>query len=97
ALWAGVPILTCRGDTFAGRVGASLLLATGLPALVASSLDDYRARLLSLIADRAALRRHRAYLESSRDTNPLFDTKAFARDWETLLLTIYDDAARIDA
>ena len=97
ALWAGVPMLTCRGDTFAGRVGASLLLAAGLPELVANSLDEYRARLLALSADRAALRRHRAYLEGSRDTNPLFDTTAFARDWETLLLAIYDDAARIEA
>jgi predicted O-linked N-acetylglucosamine transferase (SPINDLY family) len=95
ALWAGVPMLTCRGDTFAGRVGASLLLAAGLPDLVANTLDDYRARLLALGADRAGLRGYRAYLEKSRATSPLFDTTAFARDWETLLLTIFDDAARI--
>ena len=43
ALWSGVPMLTCRGNTFAGRVGASLLLAAGLPELVADSLDEYRA------------------------------------------------------
>jgi predicted O-linked N-acetylglucosamine transferase (SPINDLY family) len=97
ALWAGVPMLTCRGDTFAGRVGASLVLAAGLPELVTNTLDDYRAYLLSLAADRAALHGYRAYLEGSRDSNPLFDTKAFARDWETLLLTIYDDAVRSDA
>jgi predicted O-linked N-acetylglucosamine transferase (SPINDLY family) len=97
ALWAGVPMLTCRGDTFAGRVGASLLLAAGLPELVANTLDDYRARLLSLSADRAALHGYRAYLEGSRDSNPLFDTKAFARDWEALLLTIYSHAAGIEA
>ena len=97
ALWAGVPMLTCRGDTFAGRVGASLLLAAGLPELVANTLDDYRARLLALCADRAALRGHRAYLEASRDTNPLFDTAGFARDWEALLLTICDDAASAQA
>jgi predicted O-linked N-acetylglucosamine transferase (SPINDLY family) len=97
ALWMGVPMLTCRGDTFAGRVGASLLLAAGLPELVANTLDDYRARLLSLAADRATLHGYRAYLEGSRDSNPLFDTKAFARDWEALLLTIYSDAAGIEA
>jgi predicted O-linked N-acetylglucosamine transferase (SPINDLY family) len=97
ALWSGVPMLTCRGTTFAGRVGASLLLAAGLPELVADSLAEYRARLLALIADRATLRRHRAYLESSRDTNPLFDTAGFARDWEALLLAIYDDAVRVAA
>jgi predicted O-linked N-acetylglucosamine transferase (SPINDLY family) len=92
ALWAGVPMLTCRGDTFAGRVGASLMLQAGLPELVTDSLDEYRASLVALAADRAALRRHRAYLESGRETNALFDTAAFARDWEALLLAIYDDA-----
>ncbi|MFI4954193.1 MAG: hypothetical protein ACHP7M_13725, partial [Burkholderiales bacterium] len=76
-----------------GRVGASLLLEAGLPALVADSPDDYRGRLLALVADRAALQGHRAHLERSRDTNPLFDTAAFARDWEALLLAIYDDAS----
>ncbi len=70
ALWAGVPMLTCRGDTFAGRVGASLLLAAGLPELVANSLDEYRARLLALAADRPALRRHRAYLETQPRHQP---------------------------
>lgn len=94
ALWAGVPMLTCRGDTFAGRVGASLLRAAGLSELIANSLDDYRARLLALVDDRAALQGYRTRLETSRDTNPLFDTAAFARDWEALLLAIYDDAAR---
>jgi predicted O-linked N-acetylglucosamine transferase (SPINDLY family) len=93
ALWAGVPMLTCRGSTFAGRVGASLLLEAGMPELVADSLDQYRARLLGLVADRNALRSYRAYLDDSRGSNPLFDTTAFARDWEGLLLTIYDDAA----
>jgi predicted O-linked N-acetylglucosamine transferase (SPINDLY family) len=68
-----------------------------LPELVANTLDDYRARLLSLAADRAALHGYRAYLEGSRDSNPLFDTKAFARDWEALLLTIYSHAAGIEA
>jgi predicted O-linked N-acetylglucosamine transferase (SPINDLY family) len=52
---------------------------------------------LSLSADRAALHGYRAYLEGSRDSNPLFDTKAFARDWEALLLTIYSHAAGIEA
>ncbi|MGH8850560.1 MAG: tetratricopeptide repeat protein [Casimicrobiaceae bacterium] len=94
ALWAGVPMLTCRGVTFAGRVGASLLLEAGLPALVASSLPEYRATLLALVADRDALQGHRAHLQMRRDDNSLFDTAAFARDWEALLLAIYDDASR---
>jgi predicted O-linked N-acetylglucosamine transferase (SPINDLY family) len=97
ALWAGVPMLTCRGNTFAGRVGTSLLLEAGLPELVTNSLDEYRTRLIELAADRSALRGYRAYLESGRDTNRLFDTAGFTRDWETLLLAIYDEAAAAGA
>ena len=92
ALWAGVPMLTCRGSTFAGRVGASLLLAVGLPDLITESLDAYQARLLELVANPGALRSYRDYLERTREQSPLFDTPAFARDWEALLERIYDEA-----
>ena len=43
ALWAGVPVLTCLGATFAGRVAASLLKAVGLDELITHSLHDYEA------------------------------------------------------
>ena len=93
ALWAGVPVLTCRGPTFAGRVGASLLLEAGLPELVTDSLDAYRARLLELVAAPERLQAYRDYLDRTRERSPLFDTGAFARDWEALLARIYDEAA----
>jgi len=92
ALWAGVPMLTCRGATFAGRVGASLLLASGLPELIADSLPEYALRLRELVADPARLAGYRGQLQRSRAENPLFDTVAFARDWEALLTRIYDAA-----
>ena len=89
ALWAGVPMLTCRGATFAGRVGASLLLASGLPDLIADSVPEYGARLCALVAEPARLAEYRRFLERTRDANPLFDTAGFARDWEALLTRIY--------
>ena len=89
ALWAGVPMLTCRGTTFAGRVGASLLLASGLPELIADSVPDYAGRLRALVTEPARLAEYRRYLQRTRDTNPLFDTVGFARDWEALLGRIY--------
>jgi predicted O-linked N-acetylglucosamine transferase (SPINDLY family) len=89
ALWAGVPLLTCPGETFASRVGASLLRTAGLPELVAESLDDYRARLHALAANPDALREHHDFLERTRHENPLFDTRGFARDWEALLERAY--------
>jgi protein O-GlcNAc transferase len=85
ALWAGVPMLTCRGDTFAGRVGASLLQAAGLDELVTGDLDAYRAALLSLAADRERLAGYREYLDRERPRLPLFDTEGFTQDWEDML------------
>jgi predicted O-linked N-acetylglucosamine transferase (SPINDLY family) len=97
ALWAGVPMLTCRGATFAGRVGASLLLASGLPDLIADSLEEYAARLVDLVENPSRLAQYRDFLQRTRNKNPLFDTVGFVRDWESLLVRIYDDAAAADA
>jgi predicted O-linked N-acetylglucosamine transferase (SPINDLY family) len=94
ALWTGVPMLTCRGATFAGRVGASLLEAAGLPELIADSTEAYAARLLDLVSAPQRVRDYRDYLNRTRLTNPLFDTAGFTRDWEALLLEIYDSAVR---
>jgi protein O-GlcNAc transferase len=94
ALWMGVPMLTCRGPTFAGRVGASLLLASGLPDLIADSPPDYASRLLALVANPNRLRAYHAALEATRGSNPLFDTAGFTRDWEALLIGIYDELQR---
>jgi predicted O-linked N-acetylglucosamine transferase (SPINDLY family) len=89
ALWAGVPMLTCPGRTFASRVGASILHTAGLSGLVAPTLDDYRTRLAQLAAAPDTLRDYRDYLDRTRDGNPLFDTRSFARDWEALLERAY--------
>lgn len=83
ALWAGLPVLTCLGDGFAGRVAASLLNAIGLPDMVMRSLEDYEARALELAHDRAALAKIRDRLARNRDTHPLFDTVRFTRNLET--------------
>ncbi|MFO1305860.1 MAG: UDP-N-acetylglucosamine-peptide N-acetylglucosaminyltransferase [Burkholderiales bacterium] len=85
ALFAGVPLLTCRGTTFAGRVGASLLHAVELPELVCASMEDYATRLRALCADRAHIAHWRDHLIRGRASLPLFDTPAFTRHFERLL------------
>ncbi|MCC7217763.1 MAG: hypothetical protein IT517_13380 [Burkholderiales bacterium] len=85
ALWAGVPLLTCRGTTFAGRVGASLLQAVELPELVAETPAAYARMLRDLCADRTRLAHYRRHLEAGRATLPLFDTAAFTLAFERLL------------
>ena len=74
ALWAGVPVVTCKGESFAGRVGASLLLAAGLPELITASLEDYEALALKLAKDPVALAALREKLVRNQASAPLFDT-----------------------
>ena len=79
ALWTGLPVVTCLGATFAGRVAASLLTATGLSELVTRSLDEYEALTMRLALDPALLGSIKAKLASNRDRCPLFDTARFTR------------------
>ncbi|MBK6007916.1 tetratricopeptide repeat protein [Ramlibacter ginsenosidimutans] len=79
ALRAGVPMVTCMGHTFAGRVAASLLLALGLPELVTDSLGDYEALALKLALQPQALAEVRAKLARNRATSSLFDTARTCR------------------
>ena len=82
ALWAGLPVLTCKGSTFPGRVGASLLEAIGLPELIEESLADYEARAVHLAHHPSELAALRAKLERNRLTTPLFDSKRYTRHLE---------------
>lgn len=93
ALWAGCPLLTLPGDTFASRVGASLLRALGLADLVALDRDDYRRRAIALGRDEAARAALRSRLETVRRTAPLFDMGRFASGF-TRAVAAMADAAR---
>ena len=97
ALWAGVPVLTRVGSTFAGRVGASLLHALGLPELVATSRADYEEEALSLARDSAELAGLKAKLARQREIAPLFDTARFTRNLESAFTAMRDRTARGEA
>jgi protein O-GlcNAc transferase len=90
ALWAGLPLLTCRGDTFAGRVGASLLNAVQLPELITTSLDAYEEAAVSLARDPAKLAVIKRKLAEHRLTTALFDTELFAKGMEKAYAAMYD-------
>jgi len=82
ALWAGLPVLTRIGQTFAGRVAASLLNSVGLPDLITHSREEYEALALDLVKNRERLLGFRRELETNRLTKPLFDTALFAQHIE---------------
>lgn len=83
ALWAGLPVLTCTGNSFASRVGASLLTAVGLPELIAHSLADFESLALKLAGDAAVLAAIKAKLAANRATCALFDTVRITRHLES--------------
>ena len=83
ALAAGVPVLTCYGETFAGRVASSLLHAVGLPELVAHSHADYEEKAWLLATQPERLSALKAKLEKNRASHPLFDTTGLVRHLES--------------
>jgi predicted O-linked N-acetylglucosamine transferase (SPINDLY family) len=90
ALWAGVPVMTCVGSTFASRVSASLLHAIGLDDLVTTSLPDYEALALTLARDRSRLDAVRGRITERRSSWPLFDTERFTRNLEAVYTMMWE-------
>jgi predicted O-linked N-acetylglucosamine transferase (SPINDLY family) len=90
ALWAGLPVLACMGETFAGRVGASLLRAVGLAELIASTPEQYERLAVELAGSPQRMAGIRAKLAGALRTAPLFDTAASARHLEAAYARMYD-------
>jgi predicted O-linked N-acetylglucosamine transferase (SPINDLY family) len=90
ALWAGLPLVTCIGHAFGGRVAASLLDAVGLPELITGDLQAYQALVLRLAGDRAMLAALREKLARNRLVLPLFDTARSRRSIEAAFTTMWD-------
>jgi len=90
ALWAGVPVLTCYGTSFQGRVAASVLNAVGLPELVTADLEEYEALALRLATEPLLIADLKARLERNRQACPLFDVDRFRRHIESAYTTMWE-------
>jgi predicted O-linked N-acetylglucosamine transferase (SPINDLY family) len=90
ALWAGVPVLTCVGDSFAARVAASLLTAVNVPELIASTAEQYEELATQLATDPQRLADLKQKLAANRLTTPLFDVELYARHVEAAYVKIYE-------
>jgi predicted O-linked N-acetylglucosamine transferase (SPINDLY family) len=89
ALWAGLPVLTCMGGTFAGRVAASLLQAIGLPELITSTADEYEELAVALANDAQRMAQIKHKLREQRLSAPLFNTPLHTRSLETAYIGMY--------
>lgn len=90
ALWAGMPVLTRLGESFAARVAASLLNAIGLPELIVTTQEEYEATAIELAGNPARLAEIKEKLHTNRLTTPLFDTELFTRHLEDAYRQMYE-------
>jgi predicted O-linked N-acetylglucosamine transferase (SPINDLY family) len=97
ALWSGLPLLTCAGNSYAARHAGSILNAVGLPELVTHSLEEYERLALKLATDGTMLAGIKAKLVRNRLTCPLFDTDRFRRHIEAAYTTMWERHERGEA
>lgn len=90
ALWAGLPILTCKGKSFTARVASSVLTAINLPELITESSEAYEALAIELATHPEKLQRIKSKLEQNRLTTLLFDTKKYTLVLEKAYQAMYD-------
>ena len=90
ALWAGVPVLTVPGPTFASRVAASLVAACGLAELACRNEDDYVEFATALANEPETLQGLKTHLDVNRRSLPLFDAELLARDLDALLTRMHE-------
>ena len=91
ALWMGLPVVTCSGDSFVSRMAGSLLTAISAPELITYNMKDYYLLALDLATDRNKLAIIRNKIITNRDTSPLFDSVRFTRNLEQAYIQMMDD------
>jgi predicted O-linked N-acetylglucosamine transferase (SPINDLY family) len=90
ALWVGLPVITCRGQSFAGRVAASLLRAMGMPDLVTEDIDAYERLAMRVATEPSVLRELNQRLQQNRNSQPLFDTDRYRRHIEAAYVHMWE-------
>lgn len=90
ALWAGLPLVTCSGETFASRMAGSLLTAMGMPELITESMADYEALACKLAHNPDLMASIKMKLARNRASYPLFNTQLFTRHIETAYTAMYE-------
>jgi predicted O-linked N-acetylglucosamine transferase (SPINDLY family) len=89
ALWSGLPIVTCSGNSFASRVAGSLLNTLNLPDLITKNLSEYEIKIVELINRPSLIAEVKERLKSNKQISPLFDTMRYTKDWEDLIVQVH--------
>jgi predicted O-linked N-acetylglucosamine transferase (SPINDLY family) len=89
ALWMGIPVITCPGETFASRHCMSHLWSVGLPEMIAGNLEEYVRLALVLSQDLPRLGAMRSRLREQMAASPLCDGKRFATNFMVLLRDVW--------
>ena len=90
SLWAGLPVLTCLGKAFPGRVAASLLRSLDLPELITYSENEYVAKAEELALNPERLRVIKNKLDTNKFSQPLFNAELFCRSLESAFKIIFE-------
>ena len=88
-LWVGLPFLTLTGDSFASRVGASMLSAIGLPELITYTEKEYEEKAIELANNPNIIKKIKNKLEENKISKPLFNAKLFTKNVETVYKSIH--------
>ena len=91
ALWMGLPVITCSGDSFVSRMAGSLLTSIGLPELITYNLEDYYNLAVELALSKQKRESIRNIILTNRDTSPLFDSRRFTLNLEKVYIKMMDN------
>jgi predicted O-linked N-acetylglucosamine transferase (SPINDLY family) len=91
SLWAGLPVLTCKGNSFASRVAASLLNSCGLSDFITNTFDEYESKAIELSNNPELILKAKNHLNLNKFILPLFDAKLYVKNIETAYTLIYEN------
>ena len=91
ALWAGVPIITKQGQSFAARVCSSLLTSLNLEELIVKDNAKYEEKAFNIATNPDYLKKLKYKLNQNKFNSSLFDSKKFTRNIEELYIKLIDN------
>ena len=85
SLWAGLPVITLEGNSFASRVSSSILKSIGFEVLIAKTKDEYIEKVLFYSKNKNELNKLKRRLLKLKSEHALFNTKEFVLNFEKVL------------